>query len=315
MLRLPSDRVVAQFQGQTVTYGDLYRERRGAFEGARRRHQKEIYELEQRELETWIIERLVKKAAEAKGLTERTYFAEVAKPTEVTDEEMRAFYKEQVMKTGRSFEEVEDKLRDYLTAQKSQDLIRKEIDRLKKEAGVEIDIPAPDAVKATFELTGRPVKGNSTATVTIVEFSDFQCPYCSRANATVAEIMKAYPNDVRVYFLHFPLAMHPEAMPAAVASHCAHQQGKFWTMHDAIFENQRALSSKKLEELAKMVGLDMTQYAACVKNPQTLAFVKADMKQGEVAGVQGTPTFFINGVQFPRGVPGVEAIKPYIKKS
>ena len=314
-LRLPSAEVVAQFGGKTVTYGELREARKSAFEAVRRRHQREFYEVEQRELETWIVEQLVKRAAADKGLTDKKYLSSVAEKTEVSDEDVKAFYKEQVMSSGRPYDEVKDKIREFLVARKSQETIRTEIERLKTEAGLQMRVPPPPEAQVTFELAGRPVKGNERASVTLVEFSDFQCPYCSRANANIREILKAYPNDVKVYFLHYPLPMHEEAMPAAVASHCAHQQGKFWSMHDVIFENQRSLSSSKLEDLARSVGLDMTKYGTCVKNPETRAFVQADMEQGKGAGVQGTPTFFINGVQFPRGVPSVESIKAYLKKS
>lgn len=314
-LRLPPEQVVARFAGKTVTYGEFRQARETAFEATRRRHQRELYEVEQRALDGWIVEQLVKEAATAKGQTEKAYLSSFASKTEVSDGDVKAFYEEQVKSSGRPYDEVKDKIREFLAARGSQDAVGREIDRLKKEAGLELLLPPPPETKMNFELAGRPVKGKESAPVTIVEFSDFQCPYCSRANANLRDILQAYPDDVKVYFLHYPLPMHDEAMPAAVASHCAHQQGKFWSMHDVIFENQRTLSSSKLEELAKSVGLDMTKYGACVKSPETRAFVQADMEQGQGAGVQGTPTFFINGMQFSRGVPDVESIKPYLKKS
>jgi protein-disulfide isomerase len=131
--------------------------------------------------------------------------------------------------------------------------------------------------------------------VTVVEFSDFQCPFCSRAVPAVHDIEKAYGKDVRVVWKHLPLSFHPNAMPAAIAAEAAREQGKFWEMHDKLFSDQAALSPAAYEKYAKEMGLDLARFQASMKAPATRARVEADATAAAAAGVTGTPTFVVNG--------------------
>jgi protein-disulfide isomerase len=139
--------------------------------------------------------------------------------------------------------------------------------------------------------------------ITLIEFSDFQCPYCSRARGTVEELLKIYKDSLQVTFRHFPLPFHNNAMPAAIAAAAAAEQGKFWQMHDKLFANQQALGAEDLEKYAKEIGLDMAKYKAAIANPKTKEAVEADKKMGETFGVGGTPSFFINGHAFSGAYP------------
>jgi len=139
--------------------------------------------------------------------------------------------------------------------------------------------------------------GPKDAAVTIVEFSDFQCPFCGQAKDLVHQIIQAYPNDVQVVFKNYPLPFHPNAMPAAKAAVAAGKQGKFWEMHDKLFENQRALADDKYLEFAKLLGLDIEKFKTDMAAPETTAAITDEMKQAGTVGVRGTPTFFINGKQ------------------
>lgn len=121
--------------------------------------------------------------------------------------------------------------------------------------------------------------------------------------------MAAYPDDVKVYFLHYPLSFHQKAMPAAIASECAHKQGKFWEMHDELFAAQQNLGDEHFLNAAKTKGLDLVAFESCLKDPAVGATIKRDMAQGEAAGVQGTPSFYINGVRYEQGVPTVDAVR------
>lgn len=146
-----------------------------------------------------------------------------------------------------------------------------------------------------IETVDSPFKGSEKAPVVVVVFSDFQCPYCAKVPALLEQILSAYPKDVKVVFKNFPLQMHQFARPAAIAGLAAHRQGKFWPMHDKMFESYKDLSETKLIELAKAVGLDLAKFDTDRKDPQLQEQVQRDMQNGATAEVRGTPTLFVNG--------------------
>jgi protein-disulfide isomerase len=148
-----------------------------------------------------------------------------------------------------------------------------------------------------------PTTGAQEPKITLIEFSDFQCPYCSRAKGTVEELLKIYKDTLQVTFRHFPLPFHNNATGAAIAAAAAGEQGKFWQMHDKLFANQQALAAADLEKYASEIGLDMAKFKAAIDSPKTKAAVEADKKMGETFGVGGTPAFFINGHSFSGAYP------------
>lgn len=151
-------------------------------------------------------------------------------------------------------------------------------------------------VRATVSTDGAPTWGPSQAPVTLVVFSDFQCPYCSRLQDTLKEIQSRYPTQVRFAFRDFPLDFHAQAMPAAVAASCAHRQGRYADMQALLFRYQGALEDGDLERYAQQVGLDMAAWKTCLTDPSVRAGIDADMAAGTVAGVQGVPMTFVNGI-------------------
>ncbi|WP_443096568.1 DsbA family protein [Pyxidicoccus fallax] len=148
-----------------------------------------------------------------------------------------------------------------------------------------------------------PSFGPTNAKVTIVEFSDFECPFCSRVTPTLTKIKEQYGKDVRVVFRHQPLPFHANAKPAAEASMAAHEQGKFWEMHDKLFSNQKALDRASLEKYAQELGLNVGKFKAALDSGKYKAKVEADMAAGAAVGANGTPTFFINGREFVGAQP------------
>lgn len=163
--------------------------------------------------------------------------------------------------------------------------------------------PSPSDVK-DVEIAGAPMRGPEDAPVTIVEFSDFQCPYCSRVTPTLERVMNDYDGKVRLAFRQFPLTnIHPMAQKAAEASLCAHEQEKFWAMHDAMFADQGNLGVDALKSKAGELGLDAEQFAACLDSGKYAEEVSSDMKAGQAAGVSGTPAMFINGRFISGAVP------------
>jgi len=153
------------------------------------------------------------------------------------------------------------------------------------------------------EIDKAPRKGGQAPKVTLIEFSDFQCPYCSRAKGTLDELLKIYKDNLEISFKHYPLPFHNNAMPAAIATVAADQQGKFWEMYDKLFANQQNLDAASLEKYAQEIGLDLTKFKAAIADPKTKAVVEADMKQANQFGVQGTPSFFVNGRAFSGAYP------------
>ena len=154
----------------------------------------------------------------------------------------------------------------------------------------------PDADREyDVEVAGAPTKGSDDAIVTIVEWSDFQCPFCNRVAPTLAQIEKEYGDQVRIAFKHMPLSIHAQAPQAHAASEAAHRQGKFWEMHDRIFANQRDLSAETLAGYAQEIGLDMDQFARDIEAEDVKKRIDSDMQQASKLGVTGTPSFFITG--------------------
>jgi protein-disulfide isomerase len=180
--------------------------------------------------------------------------------------------------------------------------------KLQLEAGKAAPAPAPGAAPApapvaNIDIGTAPVKGPKNAPVTIVAFSDFQCPFCSRVVPTLHDLEKQYGNKVKIAFKHQPLPFHNNARPAAAASMAANEQGKFWEMHDKLFANQGTLDRQNLDTYAKEIGLDMGKYKAAMDSNKYDALITKDSNEGTAIGANGTPTFFINGRQLVGAQP------------
>lgn len=164
--------------------------------------------------------------------------------------------------------------------------------------------PAGDATVYKVSLDDAPVRGPATALVTIVEFSDYQCPFCSRAHNTMVELEKQYGGKIRVAMKQHPLDFHPRAKPASLAALSAGAQGKYWEMHDKIFANQQQLEDATFEGYAKELGLNVDKWKADQQSPSFAAQISKDTAQAMQLGATGTPAFFING----RKVSGAQPI-------
>jgi len=165
--------------------------------------------------------------------------------------------------------------------------------------------------QVAIPVSGSPVTGPAEAKITLVEFSDFQCPYCVKAIHQLEAVMKAYPNDVKLIFKQYPLESHPQASISAAAALAAHQQGKFWPMHDALFANRTRLSRATILQLAGGLGLDMKRFTADMDSPATKKAVTKDVDDGDKAGVEATPTIFIDGQRY-NGSLELAAMKPIL---
>jgi protein-disulfide isomerase len=171
--------------------------------------------------------------------------------------------------------------------------------RLKANVKMLLDVP-----RTVVTADDDPAKGPADAPVTIIEFSDFGCPFCSRVNPTLARIKDRYGDSVRIVFRDFPiLQLHPQAGKAAEAGACANEQGKFWPMHDLMFANQQSLDAASLKQHAATLGLDAAAFEKCLDSGKNTAEWQKDSADAEKAGVQSTPAFFVNGRPVTGAVP------------
>lgn len=188
-------------------------------------------------------------------------------------------------------------------AEQAQDAQRQEGERLENQFKNPVKVDVGDS----------PVRGPADAKVTIVTFSDFQCPFCQRGAATMDEVLKAYPKDVKLVFKNLPLPFHDKAKPAARAALAAKKQGKFWEMHDLLFKNQQAFSEEGFVKFAGDLGLDVEKFKTDMAAPELDKTIEAESEQARQLGVNGTPGFFVNGVLISGAQP-MSAFKTVIDR-
>lgn len=237
---------------------------------------------------------LFEQEATARGVTlEQLQDTEiVAKVPAPSDADVQKLYddnKDQL--GGQSMEDVHDKLVDYLKSRAAQARYNAYIAELKKKYPTKIALRPPTVDVALGDL---PPLGPADAKVTIVEFSDYECPFCKRAEASVEQVKAAYGDKIRIAYRNYPLPFHQNARPAAQAALCANEQGKFWAMHDKLM-SAKDLSAANLQQIATDVGLDRKKFDDCVAAERGKEMIEADLAAGQAAGVNGTPAFFING--------------------
>lgn len=182
---------------------------------------------------------------------------------------------------------------------------------LRRKARIEMLLVEPSPPVVTINDSG-PSRGGKNAPVVIVEFSDFQCPYCKQATSTLKQLLQSYGESVRLVFKHTPLPIHADAFKAAQAAVCADKQGRFWEYHDRLF-NSNVLSTDALRKEAAELGLEMTEFNACLDSEASRAAVLKDMKEARQADIQGTPSFVINGSVL-RGARSFEDFKSVIDR-
>ncbi len=261
-----------------------------------------VYDLRRRYLTQMVDERVVKAEAGRRGLEPEEMLRAEFATIEVSDDDVKAFYDQNAERMGgKPFEEVKDRLREYLQYQEQPAVMAS----LREGAGAEILLEP-----ARFDVAADgPAKGPADARVTIVEFSDFQCPYCERATSVIAEISERYPEDVRIVYRHLPLDnIHPRARPAAEASACAQDQDRFWDYHDKLFAGRRALEDADLARYAQEIGLDTEAFQACLADGRFREKVEADASAAEAIGITGTPAFLVNGIL----LTGVRPIEEFV---
>ena len=251
-------------------------------------------------------DRLLDLEAKATGKTKEQLLDEgvKAKAGTVGDADVDAYYKQLQAQQPQGLppkESIADRIKQYLQQQKDQNARNAFFSDLKAKYKVETFLTEPRVEIAT---EGHPAKGPADAPVTIVEFSDFQCPFCKQVVPTLAQITQKYGTQVRLVFRQFPLtSIHPFAQKAAEAALCANEQGKFWEMHDAMFGDQTKLEVPALKVTAANLGVDKAKFDECLDSGRFAQRIKDDERAGSLVGVSGTPAIFINGRSFSGAQP------------
>jgi protein-disulfide isomerase len=254
------------------------------------------YQAQRQVLDDEIARRLLEREAAARKITTAELLKQEveAKVPPVTEAEQKAFYAQNKARMGEMTEA--DALKRIEAGLRQQRIGERQagfLSGLRAKADVHVMLEPP---RLSLTIGDDPVRGPADAPVTIVEFSDFQCPFCARGTATLKKLEAAYPGKIRVVYRDFPLVqIHPNAARAAEAAACANEQGKFWPMHDAMFDHQDKLGDADLKQSAAALGLDTTSFNQCLDSGRHTAQWKKDTAEGEAYGVSSTPAFFING--------------------
>jgi predicted DsbA family dithiol-disulfide isomerase len=226
----------------------------------------------------------------------------------VTDREARDYYEANKARTTLTYDKLQPEITQFLANQHNTDATRRFYDGLRAKHGI---VSLLEPYRLPVDSTG-PALGKQSAPVTVVEFADFQCPYCRQAEETVRAVLAKHPDEVRVVFRQLPLAtVHPNAIAAARTAVCADRQGKFWPMHDAMYSDQTALSEAALKETAKRIGLDQDALVACLSDKATTNSIERDLRAADELNISSTPYFLVNGRPI-KGSVGVDQFEAMV---
>lgn len=274
--------------------------------------EEQIYNLKRKKVEALIDDRLLAREASKRGIsTEALLDAEVNRKSEqVTPQEVENFYQGNSAQLTGTEDAVREQIRGFLRNAKVAARRDAFLQSLRSQAQVVVDLEAPPVFRAEVFTDGAPVRGSASAPVTIVAFEDFQCPFCKKTQATLADVLSKYPEKVKLVHRDFPLdSLHPKSRKAHEAARCAGEQGKFWAYSDKLYASAPNHEPQQLKEYAKEIGLDPAAFEGCVNSAKYQAAVQKDVDEGLRLGVNGTPAFFING----RPVSGAQPLENFTR--
>ena len=254
---------------------------------------------------------MAKEAAKRKLTVPALLDAEVtSKVGLVTEQEIEKFYQENKGQVKGEQTEVREKIRSYLQNQKLAAKREEFLRSLRGQAKVVVNLKPPPIQRIEVSIQGAPFNGGEKAPVTIVEFSDFHCPFCKRVVPTLAQLESKYGDKVKLVFRDFPIeSLHPGASKAHEAARCADEQGKFWAYHDKLFSGPANSSPELFNRFAKEMGLEPVAFETCLGSGKHQAAIKKEIEEGRRLGVTGTPAFFING----RLLSGAQPLEAFVR--
>jgi protein-disulfide isomerase len=304
--------VLARVDGVAITEGDLAPMIKGELIRTENEYLEKVYSTRAGALDQAIAKKLLEKKATSEKLTadellKRDVFDKIPEPN---DESLHALY-DRAVAAGEQlppFEAVKGEIRNFVREQAAQRAVQEYYEGLREGAKVENLLPPLLLPRQDVAAVGQS-KGAQGAPITIVEFSDYECPFCGRAEPTIKRILEEYKGKVRLVYRDFPLDGHHAAQKASEAALCASDQGKYWEMHDLLFTNQEALAVPELKQYAGQLGLDQTKFDGCLDSGAKAKEIEESKKAGSEAGVSATPAFFING----RPISGAQPFEAFQK--
>lgn len=301
--------VVATIDGETITQEQLD----AALGAELGRLEQQMYEMRRQRLEQLIGERLLaREAARRQTSVEALQKAEVLdKLAPVGEEEVTRFFEANKARLPNA-PNIRDQIKRYLEMQGAETRREAYLNSLRAGAKVAVTLAAPPVRRAEIDVTGAPIRGDANAPVTIVEFSDFHCPYCRTVQPTLLQVLDRYKGKVRLIYKDLPLdSLHPNARRVSEAARCAGDQGKFWEFHDAAYAGMVGtdVSPDAMKKLATAAALDLAAFEQCLASDKHEAGIQSDLAQAQRLGLSGTPAFFVNG----RLLTGAQPLEGFAK--
>ena len=286
-------RVLATVNGRNITAADVEDNLRPLVFSV----QEEVYKLRRQQVELRVNDLLLNQEAQRRKMTTGALLdAEVtAKTPAITEADAQKFYDENKARIEGEFAQLKEQIIEYLREVEERKLTVALAERLRSATQVQTFLSAPQPPAYKIAIDGQPSKGNEKAAVTLVEFTDYQCPSCAKTQPALERLVAEYGDRVRLVVRDYPLNQHKEAQKAAEAAEAAREQGKYWEYTSLLFQNQSALQVDKLKEYATRVGLDRVKFDAALDSGKFADSVHRDLHDGDRAGVAGTPTIFLNG--------------------
>lgn len=301
----PGTEPLAEVNGVAITAKDVER----ALGARLSQLEEQIYTLKRNEVDALVAQTLLAQEAAKRGVSVAALMDEevTSKVALVTEKEIDDYYQANKARLRGAETTVRPQIRSLLQQQKLTARRGTFLASLRAQAKVVVRLEPPAATRVDVAIADAPVRGAPDAPVTVVEFSDFECPFCKQAQGTVAKLLERYAGKIRLLYRDLPLEnIHPQARRAAEAARCARDGGKFWEYHDVLFAQSPKLAPDDLKRYASQVGLDGEKFDACVASGAHKASVQKDIDEGTGLGITGTPAFFING-RLLSGAQPVEA--------
>ena len=306
--------VLVTIEGNAITMSDVREQAGDQLDRIEFNYESDRYQLIDAALERILQDRLLAVEAADRGISVDELIASVtSEVVQVTEDDVDEWYQDNKDRLGdRPLDELRSQIQAYLWQRARTDAVATLVRQIEESKDVVYRI---EPFRAGFDLADAPKQGPADASVTLVEFSDFECPFCGRFFSTLQQIEANYGDRIRIVYMQYPLEeIHPRAFKAAEASLCAHEQDRFWEMHDLLFAEQDRLDVISLKEKAGRLGLDQEKFDRCLNSGRHAERIRRDISEGDRLGVEGTPAIFVNGIPLPAGAVPYETVASAIEK-
>jgi len=288
-------RVLATVNGESITSGDVEDSLQPMIFDVQER----VYKLRKDELELSVNDTLLVQESQKRKVTMNALLDAEVKPKAVTEEQARVFFDQNKDRVSGDFDQTRDSIIGYLKQSEVRVAERAFVEKLRAAASIQILLVAPESPVFSISTADQPSLGSVVAPVTIVAFTDYQCPSCAAIHPALERLVKEYGDKVRLVTRDFPLTQHAEAFKAAEAAEAAREQGRYWEYAQLLMRNQSALSVDKLKAYASELALDRTRFDSALDSGKFAELVQRDIEEGMKLGINATPTVFINGRRVP----------------